>query len=168
MFAQFVYLSAMLMGFDVGWQPRPEGGMEYIIQFNKEDIESLKEGRIKFSDIPLKAGDVKSFSIVVGEKELARTNPPAPLDPPTLADAAAPHKASAAGYNEPGETRLKPEAAPAAAPSPTRDKTEEPAKPWMLQMFLSLGLFLSLGGNLYLIWLLVDLFRRYRRLLVRH
>jgi hypothetical protein len=39
-----VRIAAAALGIDVGWQPLPEGGMEYIIQIAPQTLETLKAG----------------------------------------------------------------------------------------------------------------------------
>jgi hypothetical protein len=69
-------MATAVLGVQVGWQKLPEGGMEYIIQFDSQTLEALKAGQPVQSDIPPGAGDVRSYRIVVGTERLPRDTPP--------------------------------------------------------------------------------------------
>jgi hypothetical protein len=75
-----------------------------------------------------------------------------------------PLTALSAAFNEPEEGIAKSEA---TSQNRSEGKNEEPAKPWMPLILVSLGLFASLGGNAYLTWIFTDLRRRYRAALVK-
>ncbi|MGA2060777.1 MAG: hypothetical protein ABSG67_09880 [Thermoguttaceae bacterium] len=66
--------------------------------------------------------------------------------------------------NEPADGIAKSEA---TSQNRSEGKKEEPAKPWMPLILVSLGLFASLGGNAYLAWIFADLRRRYRAALAK-
>ena len=70
-----------------------------------------------------------------------------------------PLTARSAAFNEPADGIAKSEA---TSQNRSEVKKEEPAKPWMPLILVSLGLFASLGGNAYLTWIFADLRRRYR------
>ncbi len=200
MFAQILLLSMGLVGINVGWQPLPEGGMEYIIQLDPQSLEALKAGLPIQSDVPPSAGDVRSYKIILGTKKPQRISPPETSieSPPVnagqsarqahaeggssekLSDKAAagqtppfprkllpdptgkPLTARSAAFDEPAEGASKSEA---ARTNQSEAKNDEPAKPWMPLTLVLLGLFASLGGNVYLTWIFADLRRRYRVLL---
>jgi hypothetical protein len=67
---------AVLLGVDAGWQPLPEGGMEYIIQIEPQLLETLKSGEPIQSDVPSYVKDVRAYRIVVGTAKLPRQLPP--------------------------------------------------------------------------------------------
>jgi len=69
--AAFCLLTAAL-GYDVGWQPLPDGGMEYIIQIEPHVLEMLKSGEQIVSDIPPNLRGVRSYRITVGTEKLPR------------------------------------------------------------------------------------------------
>ena len=71
-------IAAATLGFDVGWQRLPEGGMEYIIQLDPQTLAALQAGQPIQSDIPTAAGEVRSYRIVLGKAKLPRDMPPAP------------------------------------------------------------------------------------------
>jgi len=172
MFASLFCVSALMLGFDVGWQPLPTGGGEYLIQFGPEDIESMRAGQVKHSDVPPEAGEIRGFAVSVGTKPLPRigsphlTPHPIPTEPPSR-----PLQADSAAYfpdESPGKSVGKAEGKPkgkadgAGPVTKSAAMNEDSAKPWMPFIFVSLALFASLGGNVYLAWLFADLFRRYR------
>jgi hypothetical protein len=175
MFAQVLCLCTAVVGVNVGWQPLPEGGTEYIIQLDPQTLEALKAGQPIQSDIHPGAGDVRSYRIIMGTKQPQRINP-APsgeLSEKAAAQARAfprklipdpdvkPLAAAPAAFEEPaGASRSG-----AARTGPTDVNSDQPARPWMPLIVVSLALFASLGGNVFLTWIFADLRRRYRMLL---
>jgi hypothetical protein len=165
-------LATTLVGVEVGWQRIPEGGMEYIIQLDPQTLESLRAGQTVQSDIPPNAGDVRSYRIVAGAKGsrvLPRDTPPPELPNPAPETPSEP-KASPANPPPPllpeMAGRLLPEhqavfmkptgtdiAMPVAA---TEAAAQPPAKPWFPLTFALLGLFASLGANVFLTWIVWD------------
>ncbi len=190
MCAHVFWFSMAIVGINVGWQPLPEGGMEYIIQLDPQTLEALKAGETIHSDVPPSAGEVRAYKIVSGTKKLPRINlaeanspPPAkladraqlPSNPTQTATADQSSKfsstplpeaaqkpliASPAAYLEQAESSS---GSAVASPKHAMEK-EEPAKPWMPLIVTALGLFASFGGNVYLVWIFADLRRRYRML----
>ena len=71
-------IAAASVGIHAGWQRMPEGGMQYIIQLDPETLQSLREGAEIESDIPPSAGEVRSYKILMGTRQLPRETPPAP------------------------------------------------------------------------------------------
>ncbi len=59
-------LAAAVLGVDVGWQPLPGGGMEYIIQIEPELLEALRRGEVVVSQVPPQVKDVRQYRIVIG------------------------------------------------------------------------------------------------------
>ena len=81
--AAFCLVTAAL-GVDVGWQPLPDGGMEYIIQIEPQMLEMLKSGDQLVSDIPPNLRGVRSYRITVGTEKLPREGElPEPEAPPS-------------------------------------------------------------------------------------
>jgi hypothetical protein len=78
---QALMLWAAALGVDVGWQPVPGGGYEYIIQIEPEMLESLREGQEIESDIPHFLRDVRSYRIRVGTDILPQEGPPPEMEP---------------------------------------------------------------------------------------
>jgi hypothetical protein len=192
MFAHiFFLLTAVAAGVNVGWQPLDDGGMEYIIQLDPQSLEALKSGESIRSDVLPEAGDVRSYKIVVGAGKPPRNGPPQSsaqatntktagrdaVHSPTLPDGSTPNRTSLSPHTLTPDQTAKPLAADSASyiesvdgsaasetgsPNPPRAKKEEQEKPWLPLILVSLGLFASLGGNLYLAWIFADLRRRCR------
>jgi len=81
-------LAAATLGLDVGWQPLPDGGFEYIIQIEPETLESLKNGEDLRSEIPPFLRGVRSYRITVGNAPLPHEGEPPPVTVPGPDDAA--------------------------------------------------------------------------------
>jgi hypothetical protein len=181
MHALMICLATATMGIDVGWQRLPEGGMEYIIQLDPQTLETLRAGQVIQSDIPPNAGEIRSYRIVVGAKKLPRETPPPVASPipklmepkpiePNEARLTAPY----ALPPNPGVKRLAeqpahfmepPSTAAAAKPQPkptSETQSEQPQKPWLPLTFTLLGLFASLGANVFLGWIAWESRQRYR------
>jgi hypothetical protein len=71
-------LSAVAMGVDYGWQPVAGGGIEYIIQIEPALLDSLKDGRDVFSDLPSSVSNVRRYRITVGSGRLPHHGEPPP------------------------------------------------------------------------------------------
>jgi hypothetical protein len=71
-------VAAIALGIDVGWQPLPEGGLEYIIQIEPNMLQRLKDGVEITSDVDPSLRGIRSYRIVVGNKELPRRALPEP------------------------------------------------------------------------------------------
>ena len=77
-----ICIAAAALGINVGWQRLPEGGMEYIIQFDPQSLDALRAGQPIQSDVPPGAGEVRSYRIIVGTEKLRRDVPPEKPKPP--------------------------------------------------------------------------------------
>jgi hypothetical protein len=169
-----VCLAVATLGIDVGWQPMPEGGTQYIIQLSPQELDLLRRGGELGSDIPPKAGDVRAYQIVVGTKSLPRqaaTVAPKPpevklheeplasrLAPPTLKpDVTARSIAEKPTAFFGQETPLAKQPSPAAEPT-----SPSPGKPWLPLIVTLFALFASLGGNVFLGWIAWDSRQRCR------
>ncbi len=174
------------LGIDVGWQKLPEGGRQYIIQIEPQTLEALRSGQAIQSDLPSNLNDIRSYRIVVGTKKLPRDPlPPAViLDKPALPPATQQPSAPPREMLPPAvssDLAMKPSAGqravskePAAAPAAPSEPEAAPEalppappKPWVPLIFTLLGLFASLGGNIYLGWVVLDLRKRCQSLLAR-
>jgi hypothetical protein len=194
MYVHVIWISTLLVGINVGWQPLPEGGMEYIIQLDPQTLDALKAGETIQSDIPPSAGEVRTYKIIAGTKKLPRISPPPAAGGPSSAkhvERARPPSANSTDKSIPDQTAAfpgpllpepsgkpltadsasyleqseNPQKSGASAPKEPEGKNAEQAKPWMPLILVSLGLFASFGGNVYLAWLFSDLRRRYLALL---
>ena len=65
-------VATVALGVEVGWKRLPDGGLEYIIQFEPEMLEALKAGEDFMSDIPPSVRGVRSYRITVGTGEVPR------------------------------------------------------------------------------------------------
>ncbi len=120
-------LAAGCLGVDVGWQPLPGGGMEYIIQIEPELLEALRRGEAVVSLVPPQVRDIRQYRIVVGRGPVpritpARTAPPQPNPAAPKASAQEELLAEPAGEkppqpSEPGSDRLFPDGRGSPAPS---------------------------------------------------
>jgi len=199
--AVMVCITLAALGIDVGWQPLPGGGMEYVIQIAPQTLELLKSGELIQSDVPAEVRDIRAYRIMVGTGKLPRELPPAAKSGP---DAPwSPPKASTVEPSSPGTPSPAPPPGPQQTGTPSAPRTlpaepagkpisaesatfveqgggpqqngiqpagasqppTEPTRPWMVLMLVVLGLFASLGGNVYLGWITWDIHRRYRVLL---
>jgi hypothetical protein len=181
------------LGIDVGWQRMPGGGMEYMIQLDPQTLESLRLGSAIQSDIPINAGEIRSYRITVGKERLPHETPslPAPTPPsfktPELKFAhpiERTEKRSFSASNPPrpfasdlGEKPLSERAAvfvnsPETTPKPHEMITEKAtsdnspdrtSRPWMPLTVTLLGLFASVGANIYLSWIAWDARRQLRQ-----
>ena len=132
-----VYVAAASLGIiQYGWQPLPEGGMEYIIQLDSHALDALRDGQPLQSDIPAAAGEIRSYRIVMGTGTPTRRNPP-------------PRPAAI----PPISVKPTPAALPAPPVKATPTVPDAPAKPWLPLTFTLLGFFASLVANLFLGWI---------------
>jgi len=154
----YLYLLATLsFGIDAGWQPAPEGGVEYTLQLDEHAIATLKSGQTLFSDVMPDLRDVRKIRIVAGTNTLARLDPPRksetlvakPPIPETPGTEPGQETKHSTAYRAPDET-TKADGLLNWAPSIT-----EPA------------LLASLGGNLFLGLVVVGAYRLNRRLTSR-
>ena len=61
-----ICVATATLGFQVGWERLPDGGMEYVIQLDAAAIEALRDGRSLHSAIPADAGEIRAYRIVMG------------------------------------------------------------------------------------------------------
>ncbi len=184
MFPGILLLAASAVGINYGYEPLPEGGMKYIIQFHLDELEEAqKVGKDLESDIPSQVGDVRSISIRLGTGPIPRENAPSKADsnfpaskqesrkpetaampPPLLQSPQGKPLATQTSFNEPAmKVKTTPETNSATA---SLSLAGELSRPWPLIGILLL-LFTSLGGNCYLIWIFAELRKRHRTLLVK-
>lgn len=170
--ALMMCIALVTAGIDVGWERRPEGGMEYIIQLDPAMLESLRAGEtIESSKLP-QVRDVRSWRILVGNRTLPREElatdfetpslPDPRGQPPTVPFALPPdpggkpimeQPASIAEPTDKTDTKPEPKSAPDVQP-------EQPAKPWLPLTLTIVGLFASIGANVYLAWIVWELRER--------
>ncbi len=66
-------LALAALGIDVGWEPAPAGGWDYIIQVEPEALDALARGVEIASDLPPEIRDVRSLRLRVGDHPVQRT-----------------------------------------------------------------------------------------------
>lgn len=156
-------LAAAVLGIDYGWERRTEGGVEYIIQLDPQTLDAMRAGEPIGSDVRPEAGEVRSFRIVVGTKQLPREAPASPPRATKVAEPppAAPHALLPDPRGRPLPERpanfVEPDSTPKAV---VEVAAEKPGKPWLPLTFTLFGLFASLGANVYLGWIAWDCRRR--------
>ena len=82
MCGQIVLLTAVLGGINAGWEPLPEGGVQYLIQIDPGLLESRGPGESLESYIPPGVQDVRAVRITVGTGPLPRELPAEPAAEP--------------------------------------------------------------------------------------
>ena len=75
--------SFCLLGVEVGWEPMPRGGVEYVIQLEPQVLDALRSGDVVRSDLKPEVKDIRAFRIQTGTQPPRRELPPAETkDPP--------------------------------------------------------------------------------------
>jgi hypothetical protein len=119
MHGEFIIVATVLLGVKFGYQPLPEGGMQYLIQLEPQTLESLRNGvTAAESDVPPGVRDIRSYKITVGTGELPKI-----LPPPTHKKVAAAAKGQPRTTGLPGGEPGKP-SGPWTEPAP-----QDPFKP---------------------------------------
>jgi hypothetical protein len=158
---------AAAVGIDVGYQPLPGGGMQYIIQLGPETIDAMRSGEVLQSDTPAGMKDIRNWQIMMGTGPLPqrlaeepRRLPEVQQAPQTLPPqpAGKPISAESTTFLAQSGTSQQPPVKPTAAQPP---RQETSARPWMPLILLALALFASLGGNVYLGWVAWEVRKRY-------
>jgi hypothetical protein len=178
MFASMLLLAVSAVSVDFGYEPLPDGGMKYIVQFDPQSLEEAQHQGLPIeSNIPADVTAVRMVSIQLGTGRLPREKPPAKADqtpsgiavpknldaPPLLQTPQGKPLAAETSFNEPNETR-KTEKGPAETGTSTTAAAL--SKPWPL-VGIALALAASLGGNFYLGTILAESRKRYRTLLAK-
>ena len=68
------------VGIDAGWEPLKDGGLEYTVQIEPQQLRMLRPGGELVSEIPPQSRDIRRIRITVGTEKLARTDLPAAAD----------------------------------------------------------------------------------------
>ena len=68
------------VGIDAGWQPLKDGGLEYTVQIEPQQLRMLKPGDQLVSEVPPTSRDIRRIRVTVGTEKLARTELPAAAD----------------------------------------------------------------------------------------
>jgi hypothetical protein len=171
------------LGIQFGWQPRPDGGIQYMIGLTPEALDALRSGEPIDSDIqPEVLREVRSIRIMVDNKPLARKLPRRPSAAAIAASVAVPAAVPAVLPSNPAGKPLAeqpavfaasaPAAGPAAANAPGKpvatpvvENSATAEKPWLSLWLTVVALFASMGANIFLGWITWDVRSRYRSLL---
>jgi hypothetical protein len=70
----FAFIAVAALGIDVGWQPLDEGGVEYIIQIEPDQVDRIVKFDDLISNVP-KDLDVRRYRITIGNEKLPRITP---------------------------------------------------------------------------------------------
>ena len=165
MYALMLCVATAAAGINAGWERMPEGGMQYIIQLDPPTLEKLQAGTAIESDIPPNAGEVRSFRIVVNTKKLPRETPLPAATTPKAAEPRAPDHRDSQSVAPAIFVEQQRTAAPADQQQPKKAADPEPEKPptpWLPLVFTLMGLFASLGANVFLGWVAWDSRRQWR------
>ena len=164
-------VAAVTTGIDGGWQPLPEGGMEYIIQIDPDTLKTLEPGDERSCDVPTHLGQFKRYRLRIGTVPPPRESPPAedqsPSSPLPEPDIFPPPVMSSESPSTPERLATYEEEQPSPKPVPRAADTEEggDGRPWMPFTLALAGFFGAFGGMLYTGWIAWDYRRRYRDLL---
>ncbi len=154
-------LAACVLGIDVGWQPLPDGGVEYIIQIPPQTFEVLKPGEAVQSRVPSEVKDIRQCRVVIGRGTLPRQ-----LPAQTVAQSATPvfsHSTAKQSADKVGAAVKLPLDSEAQSPEQSEElQTGRSAAPGWPTIAALVALFASLGANVYLGWLTWDLHHRCR------
>lgn len=192
MIGSLACMTAMALGIDVGWHPLTGGGVEYLIQIEPGLLETLQPGEPIGSDVPPRlVGQVRAYRITVGTEELPRELPeelPAAAGETGVGERGGVGPQPRAWPESPPPQRLpdvsaqKPINAEHAVFQVPEDEVGPPAsqqgeqgepggaeapKPWTPLVVTLLGLFASVGANVFLGWMALDFRARYQGLVRR-
>jgi hypothetical protein len=168
MIGTILCMAATALGVQYGWEPSDAGGLEYIVQIDRESLKNLEKGIPLRSDFPRNLQGLQTIRFQVGDKKppcIALSLPilPTPTQPIELANnpGGKPLLVKKADFEEPNN----------AGDSPKNDAAKEnstsldPQKPWAL-LYAALCAAVGLAAAFcYLLWLHVDMRARYRLLL---
>jgi len=128
MYGQIVGLAVAVLGIDVGWQPLPEGGVQYLIQIEPHMLDTLRSGEPLQSDVPPQvARDVRAYRISVGSGPLPRELPAAEAALPANATPQSLRQPDLLSQSLPGPLLEPPGASAEPSETPLR---AEPARSW--------------------------------------
>lgn len=194
MFGTILCVAVATLGVDTGWEPNGDGGLEYIVQLDPVQLESLKNGIPYRSDLPKDLRGVQTIRFQFGTKKPPRlplplgksvstgtpsfTNAskatPSPSDasiaakPPKELDngpANKMHKAKPAIFQDPVDTN-----SPSTAKTPIDESAKQTDPPKSLSLLYGvIALTVGLAAAfLYLSWVHIGMRSRYRMLLAEH
>ena len=182
--------SPILTGVDVQWNPLADGGAECHVSVGAEALEQLKRpGAGIYGEVPAHVAPIRVFKITAGTAwpppttEVTDNAAPSaerpPASPPFSGSPAMPATFHPEVDSKPipaqaaSHTDTSVVAAKTASQSPSDAKAaagdaaagEEPGKLGLPFVLVLIGLFVSLGGNVFLLWIARDFRGRYCELL---
>ena len=90
-------VAAAAVGIDIGWEPLPEGGFEYIIQIEPQTLESMKRGQPIGSQLPPAVRGMRAYRIIVGDGAVPHEGEPLPVEAARASTTEQPMPAGAPG-----------------------------------------------------------------------
>lgn len=185
--------SPVRTGVATDWISLPESGVECLILIEPRAFDELKQpGRTIRGVIPPHVKDVRGFKVAAGTKQSLPESPKAtvaeaarpaeaavekaPPDPPAFQPNPSafqpdpkgrPLRAQRAVHVEPVGAKRKPPATSPAGQPARQEERAEPSKPWLPLTLALIGLFASLGANVFLLWMAGGFRKRYRALVER-
>ncbi len=159
MTATLYFVALALVGVDLGYQPLPNGGGQFILQVNLATLQSLRPGEELTLDVPAEAQTMRpnQFKILLGTGALPHEVPvaaPPELQgtPPAVGPTASPHT-----------TFALPQKFENLSAAGADGSNGTPAdRPWVWLIVIGL-----LASNFYVGWLFVDARQRHGLLLRR-
>ncbi len=168
-----ILIAAATLGIDYGWQPLEDGQLEYIIQIEPELLSAMRQGEEVVSELTGDVRGVRRFRIKIGNDPLPREgqmllvadDPPQRL--PKASDVGKPIRPVSVDEQTKSQTRLnaggkRSDGASGESP-PNHSLDTEPEKPWIWLTVTLLGLFVSIGANAYLGWIMLAIRRQYHQ-----
>lgn len=168
-----VLIAAATLGTDYGWQPLDDGQLEYIIQIDPAFVAAMQRGQDVTSELDPRIRGVRRFRIKIGSDPLPQVgvmplivdDPPKPL--PNTTDGGKPIQTVSAderiGKNTNPENKGNESDATSDESQTAPSSDTEPEKPWIWLTAALLGLFVSLGANVYLGWIMLAIRRQYHK-----
>ena len=184
--AVMLMLAMAASGVVAGRRDLPGGGFEYVIQIEPQLLDSQPGGVLVSSDIPPGLRGARRCRVIVGEgplpvgvtaladlpEEQLVLAPAKSVDPPPVDDGKA--EAEPVEFRQPTGVKPLPVARPESDDEPEtsadasdeqQQESENESKPWTVLVLTMLGLFVSIGGNVYLGWNFLGLRKRYRAMM---
>lgn len=177
-------LAVAASGVVTGRADLPDGGFEYVIQIEPHLLASQPGGVLASSDVPPGLRGARRFRVIVGEgplpvgvtaladlsAEQLALDPPKASDPVDRSAEVNPApiddgRAQPAKFQQPDDAKPLEEHEPESPADDSDERQDEPSKPWAVLVLTMLGLFVSLGGNVFLGWNFLGLRKRYRAMI---
>lgn len=122
MLGAFLCMATAVCGITTGWEPGPQGKLQFIIQIEPEAVPSMVEGTPIEFDLPPEHQGITHFRFQIGRGELPRLGHPAP--PPTH-ETIASEPAAAPAFQPGVDLPIKPAGKQPSRPEPRK----QPSRP---------------------------------------